>query len=295
MKALVLGGSGMLGHKLWQELSRSHHVTVTARGGAEALAPVAAGIAGPARVVEHVGPDAESLARAFRIAHPEVVINAIGIVKQAEAEPSALFDVNGAFPHLVAEHCRAAGARLIHLSTDCVFSGVRGHYTERDVPDPDDDYGRSKLKGEVSAAGCLTIRTSMIGRELASTRGLVEWFLAQQGGKVRGYRKAIFSGLPTILLARVIGDVIERHQSLEGIYHVAADAIDKLSLLRLLQAAYHLPVTIDPFDGVVIDRSLDGSRFRAATGLVAPAWPEMVRLMAADPTPYAQWRSSRGA
>ena len=294
MNVLVLGGSGMLGHKLWQELSATHHVTVTTRADADALRQVAARVTGPARVVDHVGPDADSLTRAFAIAHPEVVINALGIVKQADASTADLFAVNGTFPHLVAEHCRAVRARLIQISTDCVFSGKRGRYTEADAPDPDDDYGRSKLDGEVTGPSCVTLRTSMIGREIATSRGLVEWFLSQHG-RVRGYRRAIFSGLPTLLLARVIGDVIARHPTLEGIVHIAAEPIDKYHLLQLCQDAFHHAITIDPYDGVAIDRSLDGSRFRAVTGFVAPSWPDMVRLMAADPTPYAQWRSSRGA
>ncbi|HEY2824917.1 MAG TPA: SDR family oxidoreductase [Gemmatimonadales bacterium] len=297
MRVLILGGTGMLGHKLWQQLAPAHETTVTVRGDAAALDPVAQTLGAPARVIEHVAADEAGIRRALQIAHPDAVINAVGIVKQSDiaSDAAVMHAVNAAFPHLLAEHCRRAGVRLIHISTDCVFAGTNGRYTETDRPDPEDLYGRSKLDGEVTGPGCLTLRTSMIGRELAGQRGLVEWFLAQRGGRVRGFTKAVFSGLSTALLARVIADLLERHPHLDGLYHVAAGAVTKHDLLHLLSAAYHLPVTIDAYDGVVLDRSLDGTKFRDATGFVAPAWPELVRLMAADPAPYDRWRASRGS
>jgi dTDP-4-dehydrorhamnose reductase len=182
----------------------------------------------------------------------------------------------------VAALCARRGIRLIHVSTDCVFSGRRGSYTERDEPDPVDLYGRSKLLGEPSGPGVLTLRTSMIGWELSGRRqGLLEWFASQAGATVDGYTRAIFSGPTAPVLARVIVDVAERHPNLEGLWHVGAEPIAKHDLLLRLRDALALPVEVAPKDEVVIDRSLDSSRFRAETGWSSPSWDEMVAELAA--------------
>jgi len=222
----------------------------------------------------------------------EAVVNCIGVVKQdaAAKDPLASITVNALFPHRLAQLARASGARLVHLSTDCVFSGREGNYDESSRPDAEDLYGRTKLLGEVAGENCLTIRTSMIGRELAGAHGLLEWFLSQDGGRVRGFRRAVFSGFTTSALADVIAEVLSEHASLSGVWHVAAEAINKFDLLCLVREVYGLRVEIEPDESFVCDRSLDGSRFREATGIVAPSWPEMIRRMREDPTPYEEIR-----
>lgn len=281
MKILVLGASGMLGNAVFRLLGSSPGLTVagTVRGGsarrhfpAELAALLITGI----DVENH-----DSIVRAFARARPDVVMNCVGLVKQlADADdPLQAVPLNTLLPHRLAALCAAGGARLVHVSTDCVFSGSRGAYTEDDVPDAADLYGRTKLLGEVvDQPHAVTLRTSIIGRELDGCRSLVGWFLAQRG-PVNGYRRAIFSGLPTVELATVIRDVVLPRPGLSGLYHVAAAPIDKLALLRLVADAYGHAIEIVPRDEPVIDRSLDATRFRAATGYVAPAWPELVRRM----------------
>jgi dTDP-4-dehydrorhamnose reductase len=188
--------------------------------------------------------------------------------------PSIL--VNSLLPHQLAELSRTVDARLIHVSTDCVFSGRVGNYTEDDTPDPVDLYGRSKLLGESVAPQVLTIRTSIVGRELEGAHGLLEWFLNQNNGTVRGFRRAVFSGWSTTALARAIGDVLETQPDLAGLWHVAATPITKFDLLSLVRDAFELDVAIDPDEEFACNRSLDGSRFRVRTGITAPEWPEMV-------------------
>jgi dTDP-4-dehydrorhamnose reductase len=223
---------------------------------------------------------------------PDVVVNCIGVVKQLAAahDPIASITLNALFPHIVARACADAGAKLIHISTDCVFAGTRGHYTEDDVPDASDLYGRSKLLGEVTD-GALTVRTSLIGRELRASSGLVEWFLSNRGGSVRGFTNAIFSGVTTAILARILAEVIEQHPDLRGLYHVAAAPISKYDLLMMLNGATGAGVMIAPDDGFVIDRSLDATRFQAATGLQPPEWPEMIAALAAESPQYERWRT----
>jgi dTDP-4-dehydrorhamnose reductase len=277
---LVLGASGMLGNAALRLLSgsASFEATGTVRSGA-ALRQLPADL--QARVLVGVDVEnADSLASAFARARPDVVINCVGVVKQlAEADdPLTAIPINSLLPHRLARLAAVAGARLVHVSTDCVFSGTKGLYTEADFPDADDLYGRSKYLGEVDYPNAVTLRTSIIGHELASAHGLVGWFLSQQG-PVKGYRRAVFSGLPTVELARVIRDFVIPRPELRGLWHVSVDPINKYELLKLVAEAYGKSIDIAPDDRLVIDRSLDSARFRAATGYAPAAWPELVRAM----------------
>ncbi|HKY22394.1 MAG TPA: SDR family oxidoreductase [Vicinamibacterales bacterium] len=287
-RVLILGGSGMLGHRAYLEFRQRFDTKVTLRG-LDGLPPVF----NQAHVVSPVeARNLETVERCIASMKPTVVINCVGIVKQLASarDPVVSLTINSLFPHQVAGFCRSAGARLIHLSTDCVFSGRKGMYVESDRPDPEDLYGQTKLLGEVATDGALTIRTSIIGRELRTTTGLVEWLLSHRGGTVQGYKRAIFSGLTTEALARILAEIVANHPNLTGLYHVAADPISKCDLLGRLNAQFRAGIIVEPSDAVQIDRSLDGSRFRAATQISAPSWNSMIAAMAADPTPYEHWR-----
>jgi dTDP-4-dehydrorhamnose reductase len=226
-----------------------------------------------------------------------VVVNCIGVVKQlgSTVGPADMIRANALFPHQLAEICVERGARLIHVSTDCVFSGRRGGYTEDDTPDAEDTYGRSKLLGEPAGPGVLTLRTSLIGRELESSRGLLGWFLSQSG-EAPGFTGARFTGPTVPVVAKAIADVIEQHPGLEGTWHLGAEAISKYDLLVLLRDAFGLDLEIVADESVKVDRTLDSSRFRAATGWAAPAWPEMVTALAGDSAgrPESRWPVARG-
>jgi dTDP-4-dehydrorhamnose reductase len=225
----------------------------------------------------------DMLTRVFGMVQPDVVINCVGLVKQLSDvdDPMYTIPINSLLPHRLSALCKVAGARLVHISTDCVFSGAKGGYVETDCPDAKDLYGRSKLLGEVDSPHAFTVRTSIIGHELAGNRSLINWFLSQEG-TAKGYSRAIFSGLPTVVLARVIRDVIIPRPDLHGVYHVAAAPISKLDLLQLVAEVYSKQITLVPDETLVIDRSLDAGRFRAATGYAAPAWREMIDAMYAN-------------
>ena len=280
-KLLVLGATGMLGNAMLRIFADSPGFDAV--GSARSPAGVRL-LPERLRARVHTGVDvenADALARLFDSVRPQVVVNCVGLVKQlADAEdPLAALPINALLPHRLSRLCALVGARLVHVSTDCVFAGTRGGYTEADAPDAQDLYGRSKLLGEVAAdAHAITLRTSIIGHELGSAHGLLGWFLAQQG-PVRGYAKAVFSGLPTVELAGVVRDQVLPRPALSGLYQVSAAPIDKLALLRLVATQYGRATEITADERVVIDRSLDSSRFRAATGYAPPAWPELVRRM----------------
>jgi len=280
MKILVLGGDGMLGHELFTQLRARHEVRATLRQPLAAYSGKGLFDSGNAfaGIDVRIAGRVETVVGEFR---PEAVVNAAGIVKQrAESEDAiASIEVNALMPHRLALACRAAGARLVHLSTDCVFSGSRGGYREEDPPDPVDLYGRSKLLGEVSGEGALTLRTSMIGLGLYRKTSLVDWFLAQSG-RVAGYRNAVFSGLTTRELVRVIGRLLENHPQASGLYHLSAAPISKLELLLKLRERLALKLEIAPVDEPRIDRSLDATRFRRVFGYAAPSWDEMLDELA---------------
>ena len=290
-RVLVLGGGGMLGHKLVQTLNESCETWATLRGSTREYARY--GFLPPDRVLGGVDVhNVETVIEAFAKVRPDAVINCIGLIKQlpSASDPLLNITINSLLPHRLQQLCRAAGARLIHFSTDCVFSGRKGGYTEEDPSDALDLYGRSKFLGETAGVGALTIRSSVIGRELATTSGLVEWFLAQRDGAVRGYTRAIYSGFTTQRMGMIVRSILMDHPTLCGTIQISSEPISKYDLLHLLRDAYRVPVKIEPDDSVQIDRSLDSSRFRALSGFQPPSWEEMVRQMAGDVTDYEAWR-----
>jgi len=280
MKIMVLGVTGMLGNAMFRVLSENRSLNLTGTARSEGARHYFAGDLAE-RIITGVDVEnQDSLVRAYATAQPDVVVNCIGLVKQlADAnDPLQAVPINTLLPHRLAALCDVVGARLIHISTDCVFSGVSGNYLETDFPDAYDLYGRSKLLGEVDYPNAITLRTSIIGHELAGGRSLVGWFLSQQGS-VKGFTKAVFSGLPTVELATVVRDVVLDRCELRGLFHVASKPINKFDLLNLVAKAYGKDIEIIPSDQLIIDRSLCAEKFRLATGYVAPEWPILVKKM----------------
>ena len=273
----------MLGHRLLMYLQDRHETKVTLRR--ELAAYERYGLFTLENSYWSVeAKDTERFLEVMGDFHPEAVVNAVGIVKQRgtakEAIPS--LEINALLPHRLAVLCRAVGARLVHLSTDCVFSGRKGNYTEGDVADAEDLYGRTKLLGEVTDAGCITLRTSIIGLELSRRTGLIEWFLAQRG-EIRGFTKAIYTGLTTAEMSHVIERVLVEHPHLSGVWQVASEPINKYDLLvRFSEVLGRDDVRIVPDDTVSIDRSLLPVAFERATGYSAPGWNEMLKELGAE-------------
>lgn len=281
MKVLVLGISGMLGHTVFREFRNAaeHEVWGTLRS-ASLLRYFNAADHGQIRTGVDVL-DQGALTKLLADIRPEVVINCVGLIKQLGNAEDPLFalPLNAMAPHRLTALCKLGGARLIHVSTDCVFSGKRGNYREDDVSDAYDLYGKSKYIGELrNDAHAITLRTSIIGHELNSNVSLVDWFLSREKA-VKGYRRAIFSGLPTVELAHVMRDVVLKQPGLHGLFHVSAEPISKYDLLKLIASRYDKQIEIEPDDTVAINRSLDSSRFSAASGYVAPAWDELISRM----------------
>ena len=281
-KVLILGGTGMLGHVLFMQLFLQKNLDVYA------TARTSSGLSLWFRpdLVENirVGVDADNfdtVIRAFASIQPDIVINCIGLIKQLPiaSDPLSAIIINSLLPHRISIICRSVGARMIHISTDCVFDGKKGNYTENDSSNADDLYGRSKFLGEVAySPHCFTLRTSIIGHELKGKLGLIEWFLAQKG-EINGFTHAIYSGFPTVELAKIITDYILPNKDLNGVYHVSSDPISKYDLLKLVAERYGRKIEIIPYDEFQQDRSLDSSVFRRITGYTPPSWSELIDKM----------------
>ena len=291
-KIVVLGATGMLGHKACQLLAaRGHHVVGCLRDTVESVRDRASVFEGVELVGEVDVLRAGLLERVVEAQAPDFVLNAVGLVKQLDeaSDPYLAVAINSLLPHRLARACDSVGVRLIHVSTDCVFNGRRGGYRETELTDAEDLYGRSKALGETSSdeQAALTLRTSFIGRELRPpAHGLLEWFLGERGRSVRGFAEVVYSGLTSRELSRVVGLVVERDPGLSGVAHVAGDPITKYDLLELIRTEYDLDVEIERVEEPRLDRSLVMERFSKATGYRAPSWSEMVREMRRDPTPY---------
>lgn len=294
MKILVFGARGMLGHQLCRTLSRRMEVWATLRGSPDELQQYK--LLPAERLIGHVNAlDNGAIQEVIETVKPSAVVNAIGIIKQRNAVKQAILtiQVNALFPHQLAEICKQNSIRLIHVSTDCVFSGLRGQYSEVDPPDPVDLYGRSKLIGEIDQPGCLTLRTSIVGWELYEHTSLLEWFAKQRGRRIKGYKKAIYTGFTSKVLANLIGDIIETRPDLYGIYQVASKPISKHELLvRLRDELKWNDITIDPDTQFLCDRSLISTRFETATGWQPPEWSEMIQGLVEEWPTYADWRGS---
>lgn len=283
MKVLVFGASGMIGSAMFRVLSAKIGWQVW---GTLRLDESKRFFSGDQQAKLMAGVDVEkhdALVRMFARVKPDVVVNCIGLTKHhKEAEdPQMALPLNALLPHRMADLCAAAGARLIHVSTDCVFAGTKGNYAEGDAPDAGDVYGKSKHLGEVGYPHAITLRTSTIGHELQSAYGLLEWFLSQQGS-CKGFNRAIFSGLPSTEFARVVRDVVIPRPELHGLYHVGADSISKYELLKLIARAYGKQIDIVCDDEFTIDRSLNSTRFNQASGYKAAGWPELIQVMEAS-------------
>lgn len=273
----------MLGHKLVQKLNEKFDVWTSIRGDLQDYEKF--NLFSKEKTFENI--NVEEIRQIKKIVSqikPQVIINAIGLIKQLPSAKDVVqtLRINSIFPHQLAEIVLDNQARLITLSTDCVFNGDKGNYKETDFSDAFDLYGKSKNLGEVTTENCLTLRTSIVGRELKTAHSLVEWFLSNRGSKVKGYVNAIYTGFPTVVLADIMSDLIENYPELNGLYHVSSNPISKYDLLGLINEAYDAKIEIEPFADFKIDRSLDSTKFREATGFKPLDWKQMIKLMAND-------------
>jgi len=280
MKILVLGATGMLGSMVMHILSESQNFEVYGTVRDARLNLDFRGIESKRLLICNNVLIMDELKKLFLKINPDVVINCIGLVKQLESvnDPLNAIPLNSLLPHQLARLTKEYGSRLIHISTDCVFSGSKGDYLESDLADARDLYGLSKFLGEVSLPHAITLRTSIIGHEIRTSHSLIDWFMAQDV-RCLGYTRAIYSGLPTVTLASIIKDYVLPNPALNGLYHVSSDPISKYDLLKLVSKIYDKKIEIIPDDKLVIDRSLNSELFQGVTGYCPTSWEAMIHQM----------------
>lgn len=281
MKILILGGSGMIGSNLSNSLQDSHQVGVTFRSDAT-VQPISKEDQKNKYFLKVDVLDNQQIKKVIQKYMPEMLINAVGVTKQLidNHKEKLIYDINAVFPHKLSKICSDNGVKLIHLSTDCIYSGKAGFYSETDSSDAEDIYGQSKYLGELDKNNAITIRKSTIGLELENSHGLIEWFLKSKG-QIKGFRRAIYSGITTQELARVINLIAENHMDLTGIWNVSSQPISKYHLLsKLNDLLNRKDIEIIPDDDFICDRSLDGTAFKNRTGYIAPSWDRMLEEIA---------------
>lgn len=291
MRILILGCNGMLGHRLFLELKKNHEVFGTIRENKEKL------IKFKGFDENKIIPNCDvrnlvSLEKIVNEINPEIIFNCVGIIKQVDEshDPISCIEINALFPHRLAKMF-SGGRRIIHFSTDCVFDGLKGNYSENEHPNATDLYGMTKALGEVqNNKNFLTIRTSIIGRELDPKGSLIDWFLSQEGKEVKGFTNAIYTGLPTQTLSKIIENYILPNKTLFGLYHISSSPINKFELLNLVREEFKNNIKILPFNEFKIDRSLDSSHFSKKTGFKAPPWNDLVKEINIDSPLYKNYR-----
>jgi len=278
MRLLVLGATGLIGYAVFQTLNQCKDFKVTGTVRSEDQKS-AFDISIQNQLLGGIDVANESiLTEVFERVKPDQVINCIGYTKHQPNDLMVCMDLNSALPHRLLNLSNQFNSRLIHISTDCVFSGRKGNYQESDIPDAEDIYGKSKILGEIADANSVTLRTSTIGHELFTNHGLLNWFLAQHDS-CEGYRNAIFSGLPTIVFAEIIRDLVIPNPQICGLYHVSAAPINKYDLLTLIAEIYKKKILINVNDAIKIDRSLNSQKFKDATGFSPPPWENLINYM----------------
>ena len=270
----------MLGHTLFRGLAKLTDLNVTALVRSNNNKTCFANWLQPRIISGCDVTKSHDLSNLFEITQPDIVINCVssGQANLSSKEFEKNYSILALLPHRLAALCQIHKTRLIHVSTDGVFSGDSGNYTEQSIPDARDQYGKLKAMGELTHSNTITLRTSIIGHELVTRKYLLEWFLLQEEA-CRGYTGAIFTGITTLVLSRVIIDHIIPKSSLNGIYHVATDPITKYELLQIIAKIYKKNIKLIPDNRVVIDRSLNASKFMNATGYRAPDWLTLVESM----------------
>ena len=283
----------MLGHKLFQKLGAIYPETFCTVRKDISVAPFSnIPMFQSDKVIRNVDvADFSRLGEVVQEVKPDYILNCVGIIKQRKGSLSAVpcITLNALLPHKLAEFADAYGGRLIHFSTDCVFDGKRGMYSEEDEPNASDLYGKTKAMGEVQCENALTLRSSIIGRELTGHASLLDWFLAQKGKSAKGFTNAIYSGVTTNQMANIIQMIIEDHPVLNGLYQVVAEPINKFDLLSSIRKQFDLEINIEPFANFYMDRSMKGDRFEKETGYRSPVWSVLLKELADETGLYKSW------
>ena len=280
MKILVFGITGMLGHKAFSIFSGNPKFETF--GTVRKAEDITSYFKDSNNIFSNV--DALNPESAFNLIEklkPDIILNCIGVIKQLKEakDPILSIEINSLFPHKLARHIRNSQTRLIHISTDCVFSGDTGNYKEVDNSDAKDLYGMSKYLGELTNYdNCITLRTSIIGPELKGKLSLLEWFLGQEK-PIKGFTNAIYSGFTTLELINIIEKHVIKKPTKNGLYHLSSNPISKFELLKIIAKKYAKKNEIEPFKDFKNNKSLNSDLFKKDFGYIVKSWEQMISEM----------------
>ena len=289
MRILILGGSGLIGNRLVRTLDEVADVFATTRKDDSDGFPKKL-LKRNKWITKFEASDFKLVEKKIRESKPDVLINCVGDTKRGlfPKDLSSQMQINSLLPHFLNSLAIDLGVRLVHLSTDCVFSGGKGNYSETFVPDAIDVYGRFKADGEFCNPFNLTLRTSFVGREINSFTNLFEWARRNQNRKIQGFKNVVYSGFTTLAFSTIVKEIIFEKQNLTGLWNVASKPISKLDLLVMLNDSLKYNLDIESNDEVVLNRSLNSEEFKKSTQICIPSWAKMIEDYALDDIWYTE-------
>ena len=282
MKILILGADGMIGHKIAHSLEDFELILASRKS----ISSKSIGIINGKMVLHNLITD--SLDLLLDNTTPDIIINCAGITTRRGVEDNIVNTelLNSELPHKLDSWASLNSKKLIHFSTDCVFSGNRGNYQDDDFADADDIYGKSKALGEVNSPNTLTIRCSMIGRELYNFTELFEWLKKNKNKKIEGYSKVFYSGITTVRMGKILNQILNKNLNLSGVYNISSTPISKFDLLVKLSNAFNLNVDIKQNKNNKSNKVLISEKFTEITGIYPPNWDDLISEFKEDCNKY---------
>ena len=288
MKVLILGASGLIGHKLLQKLSNDFEVVASLHKMKAHYNNLS--LFKGKNIIE--GIDARNFTLIKDLLNdfqPDIILNCIGITKRKENISDLMFSIelNSLLPHKLAAWARENNKKVIHFSTDCVFDGKHGNYNEESLTTAIDNYGKTKSLGEIIDNHNLTIRSSFIGQELFGKTELLDWFLLNEGKKIKGYTKTLYSGVSTIFMSKIVKKIILSYPKLSGLFQLAPNfPISKYDLLCIARDVYNIDIEIIPDHNIIHKPTLNGSKLRKMIDINVPNWSDMMKELADEKNFY---------
>ena len=271
MKILILGGDGMIGHKMAQSLI-NFDLYLNSRSNSNYLKEHF-----PNSTLSDVDFLNQNIEELLNKILPDYIINAVGItIRRGASNNKKTNLINSQLPNQIDFWCKENQKKQIHFSTDCVFSGDKGNYNDLDLPDAKDDYGKSKGEGEINSNSTLTIRSSMIGREIYNKTELLEWVISNKNNKIKGFENVIYSGVTTLWMSNTVNEIIKNYPDLNGIYNISSSPISKYDLITKINTYFNLNIEIEKDYSYSSNKSLNSDRFFTKTNFKKPNWDEML-------------------
>ena len=277
MKIIVLGASGLIGSYMFRELSKTFETFGTIRKSKIKYKDIA--LFKSNKIIDNIDIlNLDNLNKLLESLKPNIIVNCIGVTKRKISDNLLdVIKINSIFPHELVKWGLINSARIIHFSTDCVFNGLTGNYNEKSNTNAFDIYGKTKALGEIQYDNCLTIRSSFIGRELFDKTELLEWVISNNGKKIKGFKKTMYSGVSALFLSKFIKNIINDHIKLNGLFQLSTDIpISKYDLICLIRDCFDLNIEIIPENNKYHCPTLDNSKLKNKMNFEIPSWKEML-------------------